>query len=339
MTSRLVERLERAEVALVAGDREAAITELIAGSRSSRSPQLAQLVEDLSAIEPRGLAEKLAKKLPEELAAAVGWWRSLVAENDPRVTSYLHAPIAIGLRSLGLQTANLAYVLTADPRGQLTHLVIEASTATDRTIDGLALDDLAALLREAPIATVELVVTAAQRDWLEPRVTTVVVAAPRRPSLTVTVGCFEHATVDRSADRVRTHRSAGAHCRLSLDGRARVVRDAIAAHLVASSSPTRRPRFLFALRATSSMHACQSATLSKSRLPRSSACSSRRLSAPFDASTSPFCSLSPIPIVRGFIPKCAISATYSALNGLLLPSTRATRSSTIRWVVAVELSV
>ncbi len=491
MTAPLVDRLGRAAAALAAGDREAAINELVAGWRSSRSPQLAQLVEDLSAIEPRGLAEQLAKKYPEELDQAIRWWRSLVAENDPRVTTYLHgllnappfggslfwtqifalvtladdprsiealvavaerlpaiappgqlaaivhvrsqtanrlrrryvripalepdaaaiahsirlridelraataaadrpgaellaairaapdddrprlvyadwlqergdprgefialqlanagdawaqrreqkllrdhtrawlgpigevavlkrcrfvrgfpveiavgprigtrlatvvdadewwsveelyfgaphsfafvcaqlvrspvmtslrivrgfgsnladqlaraepplplttlgflvgaplvlhdarpglpdlqhlvlehppwtscvttffellvAPIASGLRSLALQTANLRYVLAADPRGRLTHLVIDAATATDRTLGGVALEDLAALLRDGPIATVELVVSAKQRAWMEARFTPVIEGSPRRPPLAVTV--------------------------------------------------------------------------------------------------------------------------------------------------------
>ena len=90
MTALLVDRLGRADAALAAGDRETAISELVAGWRSSRSPEFARLVEDLSAIEPRGLAEQLARKYPEELENAIGWWRSLVAENDPRVTTYLH---------------------------------------------------------------------------------------------------------------------------------------------------------------------------------------------------------------------------------------------------------
>ena len=494
MTAPLVDRLGRADAALAAGDREAAISELVAAWRGSRSPQLAQLVEDLSAIEPRGLAAQLATKYPEELDNAIGWWRSLVAENDPRVTTYLHglvnappfagsrfwtqifalvtladdprsiealaewipaiasprqlaaivhvrsqtsnrlrrryaripalepdaaaiasairlridelstataaadrpgaellaairaapgddrprlvyadwlqergdprgefialqlanagagagerdaraqrreqvllrdhvrawlgpigdvavlkrcrfvrgfpveiavgsrigtrlavvfeaaewwsveeilfgaphsfalvcaqlvrspamtslrivrglgsnladqlanaqpplplttlgflvgaplvlhgarpglpdlqhlvlehppwtscvttffellgAPIATGLRSLALQTANLRYVLTADPRGRLTHLVIDAASATDRTLGGVALEDLSALLRDGPIATVELVVTAKQREWMEARFTPVIEGSPRRPPLAVTV--------------------------------------------------------------------------------------------------------------------------------------------------------
>ena len=74
----------------------------------------------------------------------------LVLEHPPWtscVTTFfelLGAPIATGLRSLALQTANLRYVLTADPRGRLTHLVIDAASATDRTLGGVALEDLAA---------------------------------------------------------------------------------------------------------------------------------------------------------------------------------------------------
>ena len=51
--------------------------------------------------------------------------------------------------------------------------------------------------------------------------------------------------------------------------------------IAARSSATRSPRFVLALRTTWSTNACHASTLSKSRLPRtSSACSSRRLSAP-----------------------------------------------------------
>jgi len=64
-----------------------------------------------------------------------------------------------------------------------------------------------------------------------------------------------------------------------------------------------------ALRTTSSMNICQSAADANSRLPRnSSACSSRRLSTPLAASTSPFCSFAPTSVVRGVMPKCRISA-------------------------------
>jgi hypothetical protein len=89
-----------------------------------------------------------------------------------------------------------------------------------------------------------------------------------------------------------------------------------------------------ALRTTPTTSRSYSIWPAKSRLPRmSSACSSRRLSAPLLASTSPFCSFAPTAIVRGSIPRCRINALYSSLN------LRSAASWAIWCVAAVEWSV
>ena len=109
---------------------------------------------------------------------------------------------------------------------------------------------------------------------------------------------------------------------------------------MAASSSAIRARPLLARRFTSSTKPCQASTLSKSRWPRSnSACSSDRFSAPLVASMSPFCSLAPTSVVRGFIPKCFISATYSTLNVRFCVVDGEPLPAGIRCVAAVELSV